>query len=189
MKRYELSSSLSSNKQLLEEFQPESGVQLSDCYQCGKCSAGCPVAFAMDYSPNQIIRLLQLGMAEEALEAKTPWLCACCATCYTRCPKEVDLPALMDVLCKEGKSRGFIGEKTVDLFHELFLKSVEKNGRVHEMGLILQYNLSSGQFLKDAVHAPKLLFNGKISPFPHKIKNEDAVQRIFKRCSSGGGES
>ena len=74
-----------------------SGQDLLACNQCGKCSAGCPVAFAMDLLPNQVIRLAQLGQ-EEVLQSKTIWLCASCLTCASRCPRGVDLSKVMDAM-------------------------------------------------------------------------------------------
>jgi heterodisulfide reductase subunit C len=83
-----------------------SGQKVLACNQCGKCSAGCPAAMAMDLLPSQVIRLVQLGL-EEALNSETIWLCASCLTCLSRCPKGVDLPRIMEalrqlVLRKEG---------------------------------------------------------------------------------------
>ncbi len=74
-----------------------SGQNLLACNQCGKCSAGCPIAFAMDLLPNQAIRLAQLGQ-EEVLRSSAIWLCASCMTCASRCPKGVDLSKVMDSL-------------------------------------------------------------------------------------------
>lgn len=81
----------------VQRVEAISGQDLLACSQCGKCSAGCPVAFAMDLLPSHVIRLAQLG-SEEALEADTIWTCASCQTCLSRCPRGVDLPRVMEAL-------------------------------------------------------------------------------------------
>jgi heterodisulfide reductase subunit C len=83
--------------QFVLEVEAISGENLYACNQCGKCSAGCPVAFHLDLLPNQVIRLVQLGI-EDVLQARTIWTCAACLTCLTRCPKGVDLPRIMEAL-------------------------------------------------------------------------------------------
>ena len=75
-----------------------SGQDINLCYQCGKCSAGCPMSFAMDLLPNQIMRLVQLGLQDEIGNSRTIWLCASCLTCTARCPKGVDLSKVMEAL-------------------------------------------------------------------------------------------
>ncbi len=75
-----------------------SGQDLLACNQCGKCSAGCPMCFAMDLLPNQIIRLAQLGLEEDIAAANTVWLCASCLTCTARCPRGVDLGKVMEAI-------------------------------------------------------------------------------------------
>jgi heterodisulfide reductase subunit C len=75
-----------------------SGQNLNLCYQCGKCSAGCPMSFVMDYLPNQIMRLVQLGLEEDIANSKTIWLCASCLTCSVRCPKGIDIARVMEAL-------------------------------------------------------------------------------------------
>lgn len=92
--------------EFIKKVEEISGQEILACNQCGKCSAGCPVAMAMDLLPSQVIRLVQLGL-EEALTSETIWLCASCLTCLSRCPKGVDLPRIMEalrqlVLRKEG---------------------------------------------------------------------------------------
>ena len=68
------------------------------CYQCGMCSAGCPITFAMDLLPNQIIRLVQLGLEEDIAKSNTIWLCASCITCSINCPRGLDLCKVMEAL-------------------------------------------------------------------------------------------
>ena len=92
---------LSSNKLrsgFIRKVAEISGQNIYQCYQCGKCSAGCPMCFAMDILPNQIIRLAQLGLDEEIASSKTIWLCASCLTCDARCPKGIDLSRIMETM-------------------------------------------------------------------------------------------
>ena len=84
--------------EFVKKIEELSGQNLLSCYQCGKCSAGCPIVESMDILPNQIIRLVQLGQKADALNAKTIWLCATCFTCSARCPRGVDLPGVMEAL-------------------------------------------------------------------------------------------
>jgi len=80
------------------KVQRLSGQNLMACYQCGKCSAGCPMAAYMDILPNQIIRLAQLGFEEELLQSKAIWMCASCLACNTRCPKGVHIAEIIESL-------------------------------------------------------------------------------------------
>ena len=134
------------NSELLQEVAHISSQDIRQCYQCGKCSAGCPIAFEMDVLPNQVMRMLQLGMRDDVLRSRTIWLCATCETCTTRCPREVDLVAVMDALrmiaLREGITRT---EKNVPLFNEIFLGIVGRYGRVFEGELIGRFNLGSLQ--------------------------------------------
>ncbi|MDP2972231.1 MAG: 4Fe-4S dicluster domain-containing protein [Deltaproteobacteria bacterium] len=75
-----------------------SGQNLFACYQCGNCTAGCPVAFAMEVGPHEVIRYTLLGLEEEALGVNTFWLCASCLQCTSRCPKGIDIARVMDAL-------------------------------------------------------------------------------------------
>jgi heterodisulfide reductase subunit C len=95
--RIEISSEDIKNE-LIKEIEKLSGQKLLSCYQCGKCSAGCPMVEAMDILPNQIIRLLQLGQVDDVKDSKTIWICASCFTCEARCPKGVDLSKIMEAV-------------------------------------------------------------------------------------------
>lgn len=172
---------------LAERVHDATGESVFDCYQCGKCTAGCPLAAEMDFAPSQILRLLQLrqpDLDEEALAALSIWLCLACETCAARCPQEVEIPKIMDHLRQEALRRGTVhpGAKDILAFHEAFLASVRKNGRLHEVGLISAYKLKSLHLFQDVLVAPKLLGRGKLSILPHK-GGQEAVQRIFDKVA------
>ena len=86
------------NSNFAKKVKEISGEDINLCYQCGMCSAGCPIVFAMDLLPNQIIRLVQLGLEEDITKSKTTWLCASCLTCSIRCPRKLDLCKVMEAL-------------------------------------------------------------------------------------------
>lgn len=85
-------------KEIKQDIELLSGQTLSDCYQCGECTAGCPTAFAMEPVPSQAIRLLQLGHIEEVLNSTGIWICASCNVCGERCPRGVDYGKIADAL-------------------------------------------------------------------------------------------
>ncbi len=82
----------------VEKVEELSGQKLLACYQCGKCSAGCPAVSQMDILPNQVIRFAQLGLKEELLESKSVWVCASCYTCNVRCPKGIKIAEVMEAV-------------------------------------------------------------------------------------------
>lgn len=92
--------------ELIEKIQELSGQNIYACYQCGKCSAGCPVVGHMDILPNQIIRLIQLGDEKKVSGSNTAWLCSSCLQCAAKCPKGVDVAAIMETLRVYLKRKG-----------------------------------------------------------------------------------
>ncbi len=150
------------------------------CYQCGKCSAGCPVRNYMDESPNQVVRLVQLGFDDEALKSSTIWLCAGCLTCSSRCPQNFELAKFMDAMRQIAFEEDVvIEEKDTVKFHEAFLNQIKKYGRAFEFGLVLEYKLKSLNLMQDVDVAPEMFLKGKIGLFPHKIKDRDGIKKIF----------
>ncbi|KPK95669.1 heterodisulfide reductase subunit C [bacterium SM23_31] len=156
------------------------------CYQCGKCSAGCPLSEDMDYPPSQLMRMLQLETPEveaNILRSYTIWLCLTCETCIARCPQEVDIPKIMDFLRSESLRRKKVHPSAKDIisFHKSFLDSIKYTGRLHEVGLIAGYKFRTYHLLKDLPVAPKLFLRGKLKLFPHFIKGKSVISRIFTK--------
>ncbi len=167
----------------LQQVEEMTSLNLATCYQCGKCTAGCPTAFAMDYPPNQIIRGVQLGLRDTVLSSRTIWLCAACETCTTRCPQGVDPAAVMDALRRLAYAAGIKSpEQDVPLFHRIFLGNVRQFGRLFELGMMGLYNLLSGHYLKDVVMAPQLLLKGKLGLLPSRDRNIKGLKEMFARA-------
>jgi heterodisulfide reductase subunit C2 len=159
-----------------------SGEDVARCIQCGKCSAGCPVSQEMDLQPNQVIRMIQINDSAAALQSGTIWLCASCQTCSVRCPEKIDIAAIMDSLrkiCLEGRVHA--GEDRVVKFDEIFLDSIRKRGRVHELDLVMRYNLALRRPLKDAHLGPTMFARGKLALLGDKIKELGNVREIFSK--------
>lgn len=108
--------------EFVRDVEEISGQDLLDCNQCGKCSAGCPVASAMDLLPSQVIRQAQLGI-EEVLASRTIWICASCLTCVARCPKGIDLPRTMEAL-REISLRKGVSEIDLDLLPQELVREL-----------------------------------------------------------------
>jgi len=85
-------------KDFIRRIEEISNQKIYDCYQCGRCTAGCPFAKFMDVPPNQVIRFIQLGLKDDVLAVSGPWFCAACLVCQTRCPRGVDIPRLMEAV-------------------------------------------------------------------------------------------
>lgn len=86
------------NDPFVSKVEELSGQNLLACYQCGKCSAGCPNVCEMDILPNQIIRYAQLGLKDELLASKSIWVCASCMTCDVRCPKGINVAEVIEAV-------------------------------------------------------------------------------------------
>lgn len=86
------------NSDLIKKIYEISGTNLMKCYQCGKCSAGCPVVDSMDVLPHQIIRLAQIGKIDLLTESSTAWVCAACLTCTVRCPRGIKIAEVMEAI-------------------------------------------------------------------------------------------
>jgi len=176
--------------ELAERVAEESGQELARCYQCGKCSSGCPLAEEMDLLPHQVIRLVQLGQVEEALRSEAIWLCASCETCSVRCPKGIDVRGVMDALRRIAYERGLKPrEPGVRWFEELFLQEVRRRGRLWELGLAALLNMRLWRPFRDISLAPKLLMKGKLAlRQDEELPDRKGLEELFERALEGKGE-
>ena len=175
---------------LAKTVREKACVELSSCYQCGKCTAGCPMARYMDLAPNVVMRLAQAGddaSLERLLGSEALWYCVGCLTCAQRCPRKLDPAAVMDVLREMAhhKGRTPAAARKVRAFHEAFLATVEYGGRMAEIPLVVRYKLKSMDVLGDVELAPLMLAQRKLPLVPHSIRGRGEVRRIFEKCRKG----
>jgi len=148
------------------------------CYQCVRCSAGCPVAEHMDLLPNQVMRAIQFD-DERVLGAKTPWICAACVTCTTRCPQGIDVAGVMDVLRIEARQRGIkLPVPEVELFTQVFLRGIGLLGRLYEAGLIGAMNLLTLNPLKDMDLGMQMILKRKIRLMPAFVRPPRRIRQV-----------
>lgn len=157
--------------ELAEHIQRETGENVFLCYHCVKCTSGCPLVEHFDLAPNQVMRAAQLGMQDVIFDSKTPWLCASCQTCTTRCPQGIDVAKVMDFIVSEAQEQGIKAKvPEVALFNKVFLRDVDILGRSFELGLTLEVNTRTGHPFKDMDLAVELLKHRKISLLPKVVR-------------------
>jgi heterodisulfide reductase subunit C len=166
--------------EFLDEVDGGAELGVSRCYQCRKCTSGCPLTFAMDLMPNQVMLMVQLGMRDEVLGSHTIAVCASCQTCTTRCPNDIDIARLMDALRQLARSTGVsAAEPRLGAFHDAFLGSVRRHGRVYELGMTSSFKRATGDYLDDLGLGLKLLLKGRLDLLPARVRDRKAIRALF----------
>jgi heterodisulfide reductase subunit C len=167
------------------EVERRLGRSVAECYQCGKCTAGCPTAYEMFHPIHAMMRLVQLGRKDEALASRSQWVCVACEACSTRCPKDVEPARLMTVLREMAQEQGTVNENELDVydFHKSFLDMVRRFGRVYEMGLVASYKMKAPlhRGTQDVITGFRMFKRGKPGLLPHKVQNLAAIRRIYEK--------
>jgi heterodisulfide reductase subunit C2 len=168
---------------LAAEVLEATGINAASCYQCGKCSAGCPMASESDLRPHHVMRLVVQDRRDEALTDESIWLCLTCETCSARCPNACDPARVIDAL-REISVDGGVADmpRAIHAFHKAFLEQIRTNGRLHEFGMVMEYKLRSGDLMKDVTNAPAMLSRGKLSLRGERIDGVAEIRRIFVKC-------
>jgi len=173
---------------LLQEVEAASGARLMLCFQCQKCTSGCPIAAGADIKPHELVRLVQLGERDAVLSSRMIWECTSCQTCWTRCPQAVELPAMIDALRRLSRgARKVTPDTAVPVFNDLFLTAVRRMGRVYELGLMAAFKLRTRSFFQDVGKLPAMLRKGKLALRPVFVRGRSERARAFRRA--GGPES
>jgi heterodisulfide reductase subunit C len=173
---------------LRERVRETSGVDLSACYQCQKCTSGCPVAALVKEPPAEMVRRLQLGADDGLLERDLVWTCLACETCYARCPMGINLAAVMDALRALASEAGAVAPKgNAPLFNRAFLASVKTFGRAYDLSAIITYKLGTGNLMQDTDKFPAMLKKGKMALLPPSGADTRTVKRVFEKTAPKKG--
>ena len=173
----------------VREVESNGPFQAEACYQCRKCTNGCPVTFAMDLYPDEVIRLTILGQRDRVLSCGTIWVCSACETCTTRCPNEIKISELMDCLKEMALNEGIAGpHPQVPASHKAFLNHLKKRGRIFE-ATYLPYTLivsgelkrrwRNGTWRAEAKLGLQMALKGRVALYPKKIRGIEEVRRMI----------
>jgi len=169
------------SRSLASEVMERSGTNLYRCYHCGSCANGCPFIQAMDYPPHMVLRLLQYGMREEALGCKTIWICVGCHTCSSQCPMAINMAGIMEVLRHMAVAEGVaIAKPDIFDFHEEVLRSLERYGRAHKLGIMWRYKVQTRRWLSDMDLGIKMLAKRKLDLRPSRVRALEEISQLFK---------
>jgi heterodisulfide reductase subunit C len=187
-----------------EIMKEPGGEHLTACYQCSTCTIGCPLTeLVPSYNPRKFIQMSLLGMRKEVLSNPDLWICAICQTCTARCPQDVvvgDVLGVMRRLAEKAEAAGEIKiESPRPIFDTAFLHTLEKYGRLYDIGMAMEYYPTreggkvSGMkaMMKDYKDfGMRMFFKGKMGPLgghgvmkglvPSKIKQREVMKKIFE---------
>jgi heterodisulfide reductase subunit C len=161
------------------------GERIKRCIQCGTCTGSCPVSYAMDISPRELIALFREGEMEKIMKSRTIWICASCYACTTRCPSGIKITDLMYALKRTAMANEYRSmAPQVQTMAKLFVNNLKSFGRLHEGTLIANYYVRTG-FWKMLGLIPlgkKMLSTKRIGLFPHRIKGHKSLARIIGKA-------
>ncbi|MDZ7269895.1 MAG: 4Fe-4S dicluster domain-containing protein [candidate division KSB1 bacterium] len=163
------------------------GGRLNQCIQCGTCSGSCPVSYAMDFSPRQVVALFRAGAIETLLRSRTIWVCASCYHCTVRCPAEIKITDLLYALKRLAIERKIFPRRfPVYMLSESFVDMVKTYGRNYELGLLRKYFLRTrpGVMLRRMGEGLALWRRRRLSFRAERIKGIDGLRRMIKKAET-----
>jgi heterodisulfide reductase subunit C len=176
--RYNAADAASIREKLIERIKAD----VTECYQCGNCSASCPSAFTFDYTPNQVMRMLQVGMVDEVLASKSVQLCIQCLTCTARCPRNIDISGIFETLKTITAAQKLDVPEQAATFNRLFIDNIAKYGRLSEAMFLVRFNMAAMKPLNDASLGLPMMSKGKLDVLPKKAAGADEVGRICAKA-------
>jgi heterodisulfide reductase subunit C2 len=168
---------------LIHRVEQMTGQEVGTCFQCKKCTAGCPVSKLTNSPTSEIMRRLHLKAGDELLHSEIIWMCVSCETCSARCPMGIDVAAVIDSLRQLSREKKIAPQKgNVPLFNRAFLETVKFFGRTYDIAMITAYKLGTFKFMDDTEKFPSMLKKKKISLLPSFQGDGKITRRIFKKA-------
>ena len=168
-----------------QEIDSRYGPQVGLCYQCKRCTSGCPLADVMDFRPHQMVRLARLGATERLLTSEAIWTCVGCYLCTARCPQGVPVAELVYALKGFALRRGLTPKKApLPAFLRAFEGTVERYGRNHELTMLRRYFLSTDPMvaLRKGPMGLKLFRQGRLPLRGEKVRGRRKVRAMLRRA-------
>ena len=154
------------------------GEKIPTCMQCGICAGSCPVSHEMDYTPRQLVRMVQLGLKKEVLSSNTIWICTACFSCSVRCPRGIHPTELMETLKPIAIAEGIINKNAK--FDNVFSSVIKNNGRASEFLLISRYSMTEPGMIKQLPFGLEMMAKGKLPLSIDRMENTRELDAIFK---------
>lgn len=155
------------------------------CIQCGTCSSSCPTAYAMDYTPRQVWRLMQLGFVEEVLSSQTFWLCTVCSACQVRCRRGIDIKDEMVALKEWAIREDILVPERVATLRDTLIDHHNISGDDNTTRLVWSQNLAERPIGVDPLRdtAETVYFVGCVSSFyPRSYSIPQALVQVMNRA-------
>jgi heterodisulfide reductase subunit C len=170
------------NLKFAQDLEALTGEKALLCDQCKKCTLGCPTAYAMRMKPHELLRAVQLGLAEEIFWSGTIWVCLSCETCNTRCPQGINILRLINGLREWSKRVDYYNPYPgAPALHRIFMALVKRFGKVYPLGLTLLTHLAMLTPFKDMDMASPMIRKGKLKLLPRKSRGVKELRRVMAK--------
>jgi heterodisulfide reductase subunit C len=170
------------NRFIQEISSMPGGEKINLCIQCGTCSASCPNANKMDYTPRELIAMARAGMREEVLSSNSMWLCLSCYMCTVRCPRGIVPTYIMHALEHLAMRHHVSSPRTrTPILYKTFSNTVHAAGHIPRFGCMARFYIRVNPFgaLKNASVAFALLRHGRM-PITQSRRIKPDSLRQFK---------
>jgi len=170
------------------EIEALSGQNVNLCFQCSKCSAGCPLVDKMDLKPAQVMHSVRLGREAAVLNSTAIWLCLGCETCSARCPQQVDPAAIMNAARLLALRKGVKPSvREIGIYYRGFVDNMRLNGKIHDASVVAVTRLLTGRPFDDLRLAWKLFTHGRLRLPPLPLHG-GGFRRLYNKVIAGEGQ-